>query len=224
FLAHPRDQFLSIVECTIDREGRRNLRGIVQQMRFSGRPLVPVHNREVLLPAATEVPTHGHGDVAGSAVEEDQHRIPRVVAANRHPLLDPADHHLLEPLDAMRRHNSSRLCDDRDSLGAIGGFDRYLSWGAGGGERHPDQSMKMWLHWVSESGVLGRGTGSWGGCGIAACHHGGTSKAEPWCRTPGSNSSVFIRVDPRLFNRLARDLLFRGVLPPRVDSPAPLRL
>jgi hypothetical protein len=67
-------------------------------------------------------------------VDVEQHRISSVGAANRHPLIDPADPHLFQPLDSIGRDDLARICDDGGRLGAAGGFGWLLRPNWHGGE------------------------------------------------------------------------------------------
>jgi hypothetical protein len=67
-------------------------------------------------------------------VDIEQHRISAVGAANRHPLIDPADPHLFQPLDSIGRDDLARICDDGGRLRAAGGFGWLLRPNWHGGE------------------------------------------------------------------------------------------
>ena len=63
----------------------------VSSERSPGTALVPLHNGEILEPTAKRCVSPGIGGIAGPAVQEEQHRVVAVLAANRDPLVDSAD-------------------------------------------------------------------------------------------------------------------------------------
>jgi len=124
--ADPGGHFLGVGDHALAGEGRRDRGRIGKEMGLAGGALVPLDDREILLPAAGEPPAHRDRDVPWSAVDQQQHRVPAVGAANRDPLIDPADPHFLQPLHPIGRHDLARICDDRGRLNAAGGFGSLL--------------------------------------------------------------------------------------------------
>jgi hypothetical protein len=102
-LADPCDQLLGVSDHALGRQSRRDRRGIGEQIRLSGCPLIPMDDGEVLLPPSPKPPAHGHGHIARTAVQHDKHGISAIGAADRDPLLDATDPNLLQPLNSVWR-------------------------------------------------------------------------------------------------------------------------
>jgi len=67
--------------------------------------LIPLNDREGLQPRSKLGITPWIGGVARTAVQEEKHGIAAIFAANRDPLLDPADRDVPAFVDAVRRRN-----------------------------------------------------------------------------------------------------------------------
>src|SRR5947209_495626 len=66
-------------------------RGSVSSEGSSGAPLIPLDDGEILQPVSKTCVPPRIGCIAGPAMQEQQHRILAVFAANRDPLLKSAD-------------------------------------------------------------------------------------------------------------------------------------
>src|SRR5690606_8136947 len=89
---------------------------IVGQVRLAGAALVPVDHGEVLLQPARGPPGDATGGEAGAAMDDQQHRVGPVLAADAHELPDAADGQVLVTLDAGRRDDPAQLADDADGV------------------------------------------------------------------------------------------------------------
>src|SRR6266849_654053 len=71
--------------------------------------LIPLHHGKMLRPWCEHRECPGVGDVARAAMQEQQHGVVTIPAANCDPLFDTADCDELRLVDALRRRNSVRL-------------------------------------------------------------------------------------------------------------------
>lgn len=117
--AKERDHLLGVVDEALGLHRRRHGLGIIDQVGLAGAALVPVDHHEVFLQCERVAPREGRFDEARAAVKDQQHRITAVAAADGDELVDPTDANGFRALDAIRRHDTSKLADDRSGLGAI---------------------------------------------------------------------------------------------------------
>jgi hypothetical protein len=73
--------------------------------------LVVVHDGEVLLERALELPHRWNQRRGGAAVHEQEDRVRRVLAAHAEPLVDATDLRLVRLLDPGRRDDAPQLLD-----------------------------------------------------------------------------------------------------------------
>ena len=95
-----------------DGEGGRNRLRIIGVVGLARTALVPLHDREVVLPAVLERPACRHLGRCRSAVKEEQDRIARVAPANGDPLFGAADGNLHLLVDAVRADDLLQIADD----------------------------------------------------------------------------------------------------------------
>src|SRR5689334_2786917 len=95
----PAHHLLRIGDHALGRHRRGESGTAIQEERLTGTALIPLDDREVFLPTAGEPPAHRNRYIAGSAMEEEQHRIALVRPTDRYPLLDATDPDGLEALN-----------------------------------------------------------------------------------------------------------------------------
>lgn len=89
-LLHPSGKLNAVLRHSVGGDGGGGRRSVSSEGSF-GAALVPLHDGEVLQPATKGCVSPGIGRIAWPAIQEEQHRVVAVLAANRDPLLDSAD-------------------------------------------------------------------------------------------------------------------------------------
>src|SRR5580698_8536398 len=110
-LLQPFGKLDTVLRHSVGRHGGGGRRSVSSE-GSSGAALVPLHDGEVLQPAAKGCVSPGIGRIAGPAMQEEQRRVVAVLAANRDPLLDPADLDVGGLVDSVRGGNciGPRIC------------------------------------------------------------------------------------------------------------------
>src|SRR5262245_2805972 len=116
FPAQPADHFFGIGDHPIWRHCGRDRSNIVGDIGLARPALIPLNDGEVLLPAALVIPAGWHGRETRATVNVEQDRVATIEATHGNPLVDAADAHLLEPLDALGRDYAAHLGHDSGCL------------------------------------------------------------------------------------------------------------
>jgi hypothetical protein len=99
--AHRFDQLVEIGDELLDRHGGL---GDLAVERFAGTPLIPIDDGEALLQRRIEVTEEKHLRESWPAMQKDQRWIGQALAADHHPLIDPAQTKIADFRDAPRKH------------------------------------------------------------------------------------------------------------------------
>src|SRR5216683_666093 len=97
--------------------------------------LIPLHHGKMLRPWCEHRECPGVGDVARAAMQEQQHGVVTIPAANCDPLFDTADCDELRLVDALRRRNSVllRVTGSQRAKSSNLRYSESMPGGAGGG-------------------------------------------------------------------------------------------
>ena len=90
----------AILNHPVDGDGGGDRRSVSSE-GSSGAPLVPLDDGEILQPVAKTCVPPGIGRIAGPSMQEQQHRVLAVFAANRDPLLEAADLNIVRFVDSV---------------------------------------------------------------------------------------------------------------------------
>src|SRR4030095_14834961 len=112
FPAQPADHFFGIGDHPIWRHCGRDRSRIVAAIGLARPALIPLNDGEVLLPAALVIPAGRHGRETWATVNVEQDRVATIEAPHGNPLVDAADAHLLQPLDALGGDDPAHLRHD----------------------------------------------------------------------------------------------------------------
>ena len=93
----------SVLSQAIDRDRRSHRRSALSE-RSACTPLIPLNDREGLQPRTKGGIAPWIGGVARAAVQKEKHGIAAIVAANRDPLLDAANHDVAAFIDPAGRN------------------------------------------------------------------------------------------------------------------------
>src|SRR5262249_23530714 len=118
----PSRHFFDIADHPLGGDGRGDLGRIGEEICFAGSTLVPLDDRKILFQSTSEPPAHWNRDVTRPAMDVEQHGIPAIRAADRHPLVDSAYLHFLKPFYSIRRQDLASIGDDCGRLGTVGGL------------------------------------------------------------------------------------------------------
>src|SRR6185437_9479018 len=140
--------------------------GTLEHCVLSGAALIPLDDREEILPRALERPALRHHRGAGAAVDEEEDWIRRIVAADVDPLLDPADVDRLELVDTARSDGLDGGDDGASAVACRGGArlrdraggDGYDGDGGGGDECIKGFHESRTRSWIREMMVCTRAT------------------------------------------------------------------
>src|SRR6185369_17228024 len=114
----PAGQLFGIEHELLGRHRRRDQLRIVQQIGLAAAALIPVHDGEVLLQRTRVPPRQRQLEKTGAAMQDQQHRVTAIAAADGYELFDATNANRLVPLDALRRDDTTQVTDDARGLRA----------------------------------------------------------------------------------------------------------